>query len=123
MIRTEPIIGVADVEKSSGWYQELLNCEGQHGGGTFEILSDQDGSVILCLHKWGEHDHPTLTRPSAETGNGLILYFRVSNLNELWENAQRLKAPIEAPPHINPNSGKEEFSLRDLDGYYLTVSQ
>ena len=23
----------------------------------------------------------------------------------------------------NPNSGKLEFSLRDLDGYYLTISE
>ncbi len=122
MIRTEPIIAVKDVEKSSSWYQSLFNCKGKHGGPAFEILADQDETVILCLHPWEAHGHPTMTEATPQPGNGLILYFRVNNLEEIWKNARQLKAPIEAPPHINQNSGKEEFSLRDLDGYCLTVS-
>ncbi len=122
MIRTETIIAVNDVEKSAEWYQQLLHCKRNHGGSTFEILADQDNTAILCLHKWGEHEHPTMTNPRIQPGNGLILYFRVSNLTGLWENAQRLKAVVEAPPHLNHNSGQEEFSLRDPDGYYVTVS-
>lgn len=122
MIRTEVVIGVNDVEKSAAWYQKLLNCERRHGGDTFEILTEQDDTVILCLHKWGEHGHPTLTDTQIKPGNGLILYFRVSNLNEIWENAKHLNAKIEEQPHINQNSGKEEFSLRDVDGYYVSIS-
>lgn len=123
MTRTEVIIGVEDVAKSSRWYQELLNCISKHGGTTFEILADQNGTVILCLHKWGEHEHPTLTDPNVKPGNGVIIYFRVDDLKTIWENAKNLKAHIEEQPHINPNSGKEEFSLRDIDGYYLLISQ
>ena len=122
MIRTEVIIGVADVEKSSAWYQSLLNCKSMHGGNTFEILADMDDTVILCLHKWAAHDHPTLNSPRIKPGNGLILYFRVTDLNGIWHNAQNLHAVIEVSPHINENSHEEEFSLRDLDGYYVTVS-
>lgn len=51
MIRTETIIGVADVVKSSNWYQSLLGFKSSHGGDAFEILADQDDTVILCLHK------------------------------------------------------------------------
>ena len=91
MIRTEPIIGVKDVKKSSRWYQDLLGCKSNHGGDTFEMLANQDDIVILCLHKWGEHEHPTLTAPGPMPGNGLILYFRVENLDEIWENAQKLQ--------------------------------
>ena len=40
MIRTEPIIGVKDVEKSSNWYQKLLGCKSNHGGQYFEILAE-----------------------------------------------------------------------------------
>lgn len=122
MIRTETIIGVAHVEKSATWYQQLLECKRNHGGSTFEILADQDDTVILCLHKWGEHGHPTLKEARIQPGNGLILYFRVNNLAAIWKNAQRIKATIEEPPHLNHNSGQEEFSLRDPDGYYVTVS-
>ena len=122
MIKNEPIIGVHDVEKSSAWYQQLLDCKSLHGGDTFEMLADQRGDVFLCLHKWGEHEHPTLSSPEVQPGNGLILYLRVEDLNTAWANAQALNATIEEPPHGNPNSGKEQFCVRDLDGYYLMVS-
>lgn len=122
MIRTETIIGVNNIEKSSNWYQRLLGCKSNHGGDTFEILADQDDTVILCLHKWEEHNHPTLSTPKMVAGNGLILYFRVDNLDEIWENAKRLSAEIEEQPHLNQNSGKEEFSIRDLDNYFITIS-
>lgn len=74
MPRTEPIIAVQNVQKSSEFYQNLLNCQSQHGGETFEILTDND-VVILCLHKRGEHEHPTMLNPGNQPGNGLILSF------------------------------------------------
>lgn len=122
MIKNEPIIGVRDVETSSNWYQSLLGCKSSHGGPTFEMLADVDGQIFLCLHKWGEHEHPTLSNPKIEAGNGLILYLKVDNLNEVWDNAQQLNASIEEPIALNPNSGLEQFCLRDLDGYYLMIS-
>lgn len=122
MTRTEVIIGVENVSKSSKWYQELFGCKSNHGGDSFEILTDKDGTVILCLHKWGEHQHPTLTNPKIQVGNGLILYIRVDNLKKVWDNAQKLNAVIEEEPSLNQNSGKEEFAIRDLDGYYLLIS-
>ena len=122
MTRTEVIIGVENVSKSSKWYQELFGCKSNHGGDSFEILTDKDGTVILCLHKWGEHQHPTLTNPKIHVGNGLILYIRVDNLKKVWDNAQKLNAVIEEEPRLNQNSGKEEFAIRDLDGYYLLIS-
>jgi uncharacterized glyoxalase superfamily protein PhnB len=121
MIRTQPIIGVADVIRSSSWYQQLFSCKSMHGGPKFEMLADADGTIILCLHKWGEHDHPTISDPHM-AGNGLILYFRVDDLETIWERAQQLQATVEQPLHVNPNSGEREFSLRDPDGYYLMIS-
>jgi hypothetical protein len=29
---------------------------------------------------------------------------------------------LEERPHVNPNTGTPEFSLRDPDGYYVTIS-
>lgn len=42
-----------------------------------------------------EHNHPTLCNPKIRAGNGLIIYFRVDNLNDIWENAKSLNAEIE----------------------------
>ncbi|MCD6065315.1 MAG: glyoxalase [Bacteroidetes bacterium] len=122
MIRAELIIGVKDVQESSKWYQGLLSCKSNHGGDTFEILANPDGSTILCLHKWGEHEHPTITDPAIQPGNGLIVYLRIDDLKTVWEKAQELNAVIEQPPHVNENSGMEEFAIRDPDGYYLLIS-
>ena len=91
------------------------------------LTSPQDENlVVLCLHKLGEHDHPTLQTSMPAVGNGLILYFRVgdNNLDRIWQTAQQLEgATVEETPNLNPNSGKREFAIRDLDGYYLLISQ
>lgn len=64
MAKLETIIAVKDVAKSSKWYQGLLGLKSTHSGGNFEMLADKNGSVILCIHRWGEHDHPTMTNPN-----------------------------------------------------------
>jgi len=121
MVKTEIIIAVKDVPMSSKFYQNLLNCKSAHGGETFEILTDEH-VVILCLHKWGAHEHPTMLNPETEIGNGLILFFRVNNLTEIFRNAKKLNANIEKEIHYNPNSMKNQFILRDPDNYYLIIS-
>lgn len=123
MIKADPIIAVKDVEASSEWYQTLLDCKRIHGGeGRFAVLTNEQGSVLLCLHKWEEDQHPTMTDANIKPGNGLILYFRADNLEKIRENAEKLGAGIEEEMHLNSNSKKEEFSLWDLDGYYVTIT-
>ena len=84
---------------------------------------DSDGTVLLCLHKWGAHEHPSLTSPShAEPGNGLLLFFRVDDFDLALPRARALVSRLEEEPHVNPSTGTAEFSLRDPDGYYVTIS-
>ena len=33
-----------------------------------------------------------------------------------------LAAQLDEEPHVNSNTGTAEFSLRDPDGYYVTIS-
>ena len=33
-----------------------------------------------------------------------------------------LAGRLEEEPHVNPSTGTSEFSLRDPDGYYVTIS-
>lgn len=122
MTSTDPIIAVKDVEKSSKWYQSLLGCRSLHGGKEFDILTE-NGEVLLCLHKWDQHDHPTMKNPNITPGNGLILYFRTDKLTEVRQNAEIANCRIEQEIHLNTNSTKMEFSLRDPDGYYLTITE
>lgn len=124
MKRTWTIIGVADVSKSFGWYQSLFGLpEGTPAHDHFGQILDADGTVLLCLHEWGTHGHPSLTSPGdAEPGNGLLLFFRVDNFDEALPRARALVSRLEEEPHMNANTGTMEFSLKDPDGYFVTIS-
>ena len=123
MTKLDTIIAVKDIKTSSKWYQSVLNCSSMHGGNEFDILVDENGAVLLCLHKWGEHDHPTMANPNITPGNGLILYFRTNEINHIRQKIEKLGYPVEEDIHLNPNSTKKEFSLRDPDGYYVTITE
>jgi len=124
MKRTWTIIGVADVTRSFNWYQSLFGqprCAPVHD--YFGQLLDIDGTVLLCLHQWGAHEHPTLASPDrAEPGNGLLLFFRVDDFDQSLTRARSLVGQLEEEPRTNPATGTQEFALRDPDGYYVMVS-
>jgi catechol 2,3-dioxygenase-like lactoylglutathione lyase family enzyme len=124
MKRTWTIIGVADVPKSFKWYQSLLGLsETAPAHDYFGQIVDSDATVLLCLHEWGAHEHPSLTSPhDAKPGNGLLLFFRVDNFDIALPRARALVGRLEEEPHVNPSTGTTEFSLRDPDGYYVTIS-
>ena len=124
MQRLWTIIGVTDVTRSFAWYQSLLGQPAtQPAHDYFGQILDADGTVLLCLHRWGEHDHPSLASPHrAEPGNGLLLFFRVDNFGQALDRARGLVAALEEEPDVNPNTGTREFALRDPDGYYVMVS-
>jgi hypothetical protein len=58
----------------------------------------------------------------AQPGNGLLLFFRVDDFDMALSRARALVAGFEEEPHLNPNTRTAEFSLRDPDGYYVTIS-
>jgi hypothetical protein len=115
---------VKNVPRSFKWYQSLFGQPArppEHPD--FGQLLDSDGTVLPCLHQWGVEDHPSLTGPDAGTpGNGLLLFFRVDDFALALPRARALVERLEEDPHVNPNTRTKEFSLRDPDGYYVTIS-
>jgi len=124
MKRTWTIIGVGDVPASFSWYQALFGQPpAPPAHHDFGQILDADGTVLLCLHEWGAHGHPSLMSPDHGTpGNGLLLFFRVDDFDLALQSARSLAARLEEEPHVNPNTQTREFSLRDPDGYYVTIS-
>ena len=124
MKRTWTIIGVNNVPVSFKWYQSLFGQPAtQPAHSYFGQILDSDGTVLLCLHQWGAHEHPSLTSPvEATPGNGLLLFFRVDDFDMALERVRTLGVPLEEEPNMNPSTGTLEFSLRDPDGYYVTIS-
>src|SRR5262249_60996181 len=90
MKRIWTIIGVNDVPRSFSWYLSLFGQPArppEHPD--FGQVVDSDGTVLLCLHRWGVEDHPPLTSPDNGTpGNGLLLFFLVVDFDP-WLNRTR----------------------------------
>jgi catechol 2,3-dioxygenase-like lactoylglutathione lyase family enzyme len=124
MKRIWTILGVRDVPKSFAWYQSLFGQPAiSPAHDYFGQIQDEDGTVLLSLHRWGDHDHPSLASADvAAPGNGLLLFFRVDDFALTLERARALVDRFEEDPHLNPNTETQEFSIRDLDGYYVTIS-
>jgi len=124
MKRTWTIIGVSDVARSFKWYQSLFGQpETKPAHDYFGQICDSDGTVLLCLHQWGAHEHPSLMSPDhAQPGNGLLLFFRVDDFDAAVPRARTLVTRLEEEPHKNPSTGTMEIALRDPDGYYVMIS-
>ena len=122
-MKLDTIIAVKDVNSSANWYKEVFGFKRKHGGDDFAVLVSESGEIVLCLHRWGEHEHPTMINSETTPGNGLILYFKTDDLNTIRNIIRHMAYPFEEEIHQNPNSTKREFSLRDPDGYYLIITE
>ena len=124
MKRTWTIVGVRDVPLSFKWYQSLFGQpETAPAHDYWGQILDTDGTVLLCLHEWGAHEHPSLLSPDQGlAGNGLLLFFRVDDFDSTLQRARALVPRLDEEPHVNPATGTREFALRDPDGYHVMVS-
>jgi catechol 2,3-dioxygenase-like lactoylglutathione lyase family enzyme len=122
-MRTETMIAVRDVEASSRFYQRLLGVRSTHGGKEFDRLEDEDG-VVLLLHHWGAPEHPSMLDAGAgPIGHGVELYFRVENLDAYHRRATTIGVAVDKGPWYDPLAHQREFSVRDPDGYRLTLCE
>jgi catechol 2,3-dioxygenase-like lactoylglutathione lyase family enzyme len=123
----QPLICVADVERSCRWYQQLLNCQGDHGGPDYERLIT-NGRLILQLHRWEvEHHHGAIGDPALPRGNGVLLWFEIEDFEAALARVDALKPEIVLPRHRNPPDGDGgpnhwELWLRDPDGYTVVLA-
>jgi catechol 2,3-dioxygenase-like lactoylglutathione lyase family enzyme len=127
-MRPQPLISVTDVQRSSTWYQELLRCEGGHGGEEYERLV-RNGNLVLQLHRFDVvHHHGPLGDPSSHPyGNGVALWFEVDDFDHAVGRAEGIGAVVVHPPHRNPPEGPggpahREIWLRDPDGYLVVLA-
>ena len=115
MKRTWTIIGVADVAASLKWYQALFGQPATPPAHDyFGQILDSDGTVLLSLHKWGAHEHPSLMSPDhAKPGNGFLLFFRVDDFDTALQRARSLglsskRSPTSIRTH-EPGSSRSEI--------------
>jgi predicted enzyme related to lactoylglutathione lyase len=119
-VHTEPMIAVKDVRASSAWYRKLLACSNDHDGPEFDRLMAND-QVLLMLHQTQAEEHGLTPPVPGAVGSGVLLWFHVDDLDQVFQRAQKLKAPIVVKPHTNPMSGWRELTLCDPDGYRVAI--
>lgn len=125
-MRPQPLVCVKDVEASSRWYQQLLNCQSDHGGPNYERLNFA-GKLVMQLHRWEEeHHHGPIGDPLLPPGNGLLLWFEVDDFDAAVARAEALNADVILPRHRNPpgegGPNHWEIWLRDPDGYKVVLA-
>ena len=120
---------VRDVEASSRWYQQVLGCISGHGGTEYERLVGAEGELILQLHHWdATHYHGGLGDPSALRGNGVLLWFEITDFDDALARTTALDVEVVLAPHRNPPVGEpggpahREFWFKDPDGYTVVVA-
>jgi predicted enzyme related to lactoylglutathione lyase len=127
VLAPEPLITVSNVYASSKWYQAVLGCTSRWGGleddpdhGYDCIVSGE--TVILHLHAREVDDHAFLKEAGRDAhGQGMCLYLRVDDVEDVFNRARKANAQIIAPPKLNETPGWLELELVDPDGYYLTA--
>lgn len=117
----QPLIAVADVEKTSQWYQTILGLESGHGGKEYEQLLFEQ-RMVLQLHQWQVHEHPHIGDPKRLIGNGVLLWFESNRFDEIVQKLQTHQVEILEGPKYNPNAHHREIWFRDLNGYTLVVA-
>lgn len=117
-----PMLVVRDVASSSRWYQEFLGLTSAHGGDEFEMLM-AGHDLILTLHDREIAEHPVMSDPlDGDPGRGILLYFSVDDVHAFYQRALAMGVDVVDTPRENPKAHAVEFSLRDPDGYAITLS-
>lgn len=117
----QPLIAVADVEKTSQWYQTILGLESGHGGREYEqLLFEQH--MVLQLHQWQAHHHSHIGDPKRLIGNGVLLWFESKRFDEIVQKLQTHQIEILEGPKYNSNAHHREIWFKDLNGYTLVVA-
>lgn len=117
-----PMLVSRDVAASAAWYAEVLGGHNVHPGDEFAMVM-MGSNLVVMLHHVEFGEHPGLSVPAAGSpGSGVLLYFWVDDVAAAYERARGMGANLLDEPHENPNSKATEFSLRDPNGYAVTVS-
>ena len=118
----QPMIAVRDVVRSSAWYQQVLGAVSGHGGPEYEQLL-VGPQIVLQLHRLEVgHHHGTIGDPDRPVGNGVALWFELTDFDGAVARVRTSGARIETDVHVNPNAGHREIWLRDPDDYLVVLA-
>jgi catechol 2,3-dioxygenase-like lactoylglutathione lyase family enzyme len=124
-VRPQLLLTVADVERSSRWYQHVLGARSAHGGDEYErLVVGDDDLLVLQLHRWDvDHHHGGMGDPDDRPyGNGVLVWFETDEFDEAAARARDAASEIVLDAHVNPNARHREIWVRDPDGYVVVLA-
>jgi catechol 2,3-dioxygenase-like lactoylglutathione lyase family enzyme len=121
-IWSQTMLVVSDVEASSAFYCDVLGFESGHGGPDYEQLMHGSELVLQLHHDEVDHDHDRLRLPDVPVGNGVIVWFEVSDFEGTVARAKERHVSVNRDVHENPNAKQREFWFHDPDGYLVVVA-
>jgi hypothetical protein len=121
-VTVQPMFQVADVPKSSLWYQKVLDLKSGHGGEHYDALTLEDGTVALQLLKWGNNGNSYEREMSKDAGHGTSLWYETKFFDEAVARILASEAEVVSGPLVNAHANHRELCIRDLDGYLIVVS-
>jgi catechol 2,3-dioxygenase-like lactoylglutathione lyase family enzyme len=118
----QPLLVVRDVARSRDFYCAVLGGESGHGGDEYEqVLAG--GELVLQLHRLDVIDHHgPLADANVPLGNGILVWFEVSDFDAAVDRARAHGAEVTTDVHENPNARQRELWLRDPDGYTVVLA-
>ena len=122
-MKTYPMFLVDDVRQSVSWYKTLLGAKNDHDLDDFDQILNEDGDVLLMLHKGNAAEHGVTKPYNHRPGGGVLLWFYVRDLSVILDKAEQLGASVIAGPHKNPNTGWTEVTISDPDGYLIAFAE
>ena len=121
-VRVQPLLTCTSVSASSEWYQRVLGFESAHGGDEYEMLMS-DGALVLQLHAFDVHEHPSLLREDQPLGgNGVAVWFETATFDADVDRVHSTDAEVLEDEHLNAAAHHREIWLRDPDGYVVVLS-
>ena len=117
LLRHAPYFPVADVEKTMGFYEQVLGFQREYSAGApvqFAICS-RDGFAIM-LRRVSEAERIV---PIEKQGGTWEAFFWVGDADALYAELQSKGAEIVYGPLIQESYQMREFAIRDCDGHVL----
>ena len=119
LLQFTPELIVADVDKSVDFYINILGFEKIEGDSHFACLRAGTSEIMLMLKSDFDQEIPDLNRP--QNSGWSILNIEVSDIKTLHENLEN-KVSI-CRSFRKTDYGTEEFTVTDLDGYLIQLTQ
>jgi uncharacterized glyoxalase superfamily protein PhnB len=110
-----PMIHVPDVQATVHWYTSI--------GFTLIGQNDEDGEINWAKLSFGNSDLMLNAggEPSKDNRRDIDLYITTDKVDDLY---RRLKDQVQVIEHLhNAFYGMREFTVRDLNGFWVTFGQ